>query len=211
MTLVSRRISGLGVGAVVFSSSARAGAAIDERGYVSIGGIDQWIAIQGQDRSNPVILYLHGGPGEAQSPFLDQFASWERDFTVVNWDQRGAGKTYEKNGDGTPDVTLNRLADNALALTEYVLRKLDKKKLVLVGQSFGTTLGLMVVIRRPALYSAFVGTGQVVNRPLTLERQERWARHRAEAAKDAAGLKPLDAAAGSPLPVQRAWRHRASG
>ncbi len=61
---------------------------IDESGFVSIGGINQWIAIQGWDRSNPVILFLHGGPGEAQSPFLGQFKPWEHDFTVVNWDQR---------------------------------------------------------------------------------------------------------------------------
>ena len=61
---------------------------INDVGYVSIGGIDQWVAIQGADRSNPVILYLHGGPGEAQSPFLDMFKPWLRDFTVVNWDQR---------------------------------------------------------------------------------------------------------------------------
>ena len=137
--------------------------AIDESGFVRIGGIDQWIAIQGIDRSNPVILYLHGGPGEAQSPFLDQFKQWEHDFTVVNWDQRGSGKTYEKNGKATPDVTLDRLADDAIALTEYVLRKLGKKKLVLIGQSVGTVLGLKVALRRPDLYYAVVGTGQLVS------------------------------------------------
>src|SRR6185503_13119198 len=96
---------------------------INDVGYVSIGGIDQWVAIQGGDRANPVILYLHGGPGEAQSPFLDMFKPWLADFTVVNWDQRGAGKTYEKNGDATPDVTLDREVADAIALTEYVLKK----------------------------------------------------------------------------------------
>lgn len=59
---------------------------IDEAGFVQIGGIEQWIAIQDRDRANPVIVYLHGGPGEAQSPFLGQFKSRQRDFTVVNWD-----------------------------------------------------------------------------------------------------------------------------
>jgi hypothetical protein len=67
---------------------------IDESGFVRIGGIDQWIAIQGRDIINPAIVHLHGGPAEAQSPFLNQFVPWERHFTVINWDQRGSGKTY---------------------------------------------------------------------------------------------------------------------
>src|SRR5579872_6609572 len=77
---------------------ASAAPGINESGFMKIGGIDQWIAIQGSDVRNPVILYLHGGPGEAQSPFLKQFLPWQRDFTVVNWDQRGAGKTFGRNG-----------------------------------------------------------------------------------------------------------------
>jgi proline iminopeptidase len=63
-----------------------------EEGFVSIGGIEQWIAIQGQDINNPVILFLHGGPAEAQSPFLKEFIPWTKFFTVINWDQRGSGK-----------------------------------------------------------------------------------------------------------------------
>src|ERR1700743_2850790 len=97
----SRRQLVQGIACASFLGAVPAFAAdgIDESGFVQIGGIDQWIAIQGQNRTNPVILYLHGGPGEAQSPFLDQFMPWQRDFTVVNWDQRGAGNTYEKNGE----------------------------------------------------------------------------------------------------------------
>lgn len=106
---------------------------IDQTGYVTIGGIPQWIAIQGESRANPVILYPHGGPGEAQSPFLKRFEPWERNFTVVNWDQRGAGKTFEKNGRAIPDFTLARLADDAVEVTEYALRKLHKHKLIVVG------------------------------------------------------------------------------
>lgn len=75
--------------------------AVNEQGFVPIGGIDQWIAIQGSNANNPVILFLHGGPAEAQSPFLKEFLPWEQQFTVVNWDQRGSGKTYGKNGDAT--------------------------------------------------------------------------------------------------------------
>lgn len=165
---------------------------IDEQGFVRIGGIDQWIAIQGEDRSNPAILYLHGGPGEAQSPFLDQFRPWEHDFTVVNWDQRGAGKSFEKNGEATPDLTLERLTSDAVEVTRHVLNRLGQRKLVLLGQSFGAMLGLLVARRAPELYYAFVGTGQFVNNALTREYRERWARAQAMATHDEAGLKALD-------------------
>jgi len=190
---VSRRELLIGAGAAALGSgSAGAVSPIDEAGFVQIGGIDQWIAIQGQDAANPAILYLHGGPGEAQSPFLKTFAPWERDFTVVNWDQRGAGKTFEKNGEATPDMTLDRLAADAVDVTRYALRPLGKRKLILVGQSFGAMLGLMVARRAPKLYYAFVGTGQFVNNALTMDYRERWAREQATAAHDQAGLKALD-------------------
>jgi pimeloyl-ACP methyl ester carboxylesterase len=190
---VSRRDLLIGAGAAALSvRTASAASPIDETGFVPIGGIDQWIAIQGQDRANPVILYLHGGPGEAQSPFLKTFAPWEQNFTVVNWDQRGAGKTFKKNGEAIPDITLDRLAADAVEVTRHALKRLGKRKLILVGQSFGAMLGLMVVRRAPELYYAFVGTGQFVNNALTMEYRERWARQQATAAHDEAGLKALD-------------------
>jgi pimeloyl-ACP methyl ester carboxylesterase len=183
--------SALGVAAPALAQSG-----IDETGFVRIGGIDQWIAIQGSNRRNPIILYLHGGPGEAQSPFLADFAPWEKDFTVVNWDQRGAGKTYEKNGQATPDVTMGRLADDAVEIAHYVLNKLGKQKLILVGQSFGSALGLMAARRAPELFYCFVGTAQIVSTPLTVEGWEAWTRQEARRRNDAEGLKALDAAAG---------------
>src|SRR6185295_1416758 len=146
MESLNRRNLLLGCGAtLICSSEAIASGAIDEQGYVAIGGIDQWVAIQGEDSARPAILYLHGGPGEAQSPFLSTFTDWRHDFTVVNWDQRGSGKTFEKNGEATPDVTLKRLTDDAVAVTRHALERLGHRKLVLVGQSFGALLGLMVV------------------------------------------------------------------
>lgn len=189
MRVLSRRAFGLGAGAMLLPGVARAADAIDERGYVPIGGIDQWVAIQGEDRANPAILYLHGGPGEAQSPFLDMFKPWLDGFTVVNWDQRGAGKTYEKNGDATPDMTLDREVADAVALTEYALEKLGRKKLVLVGQSAGSALGLKVAQRRPDLYYAFVGTAQMVSVTRSAEWQEK--QINVPATHDAAEMKTL--------------------
>jgi pimeloyl-ACP methyl ester carboxylesterase len=165
MQISRRRLVQMSAGGVacMATGAMAADGPINETGFRKIGGIDQWIAIQGQDSRNPVILYLHGGPGEAQSPFLNQFKRWEKDFTVVNWDQRGAGKTYEKNGEATPDFGLDRVIDDAIELTEHVLKKLGKAKLILVGQSAGTALGLKVAQRRLDLYYAYVGTAQLVN------------------------------------------------
>ena len=189
MRSLSRRAFGFGASAMLLPGAARAAGRVDEVGYIPIGGIDQWVAIQGENRDNPVILYLHGGPGEAQSPFLDMFKPWLRDFTVVNWDQRGAGKTYEKNGDATPNMTLDRVVDDAIALTEYALKKLGKTKLVLVGQSAGSALGLKVAQRRPDLYAAFVGTGQMVSVTRSAEWQEK--QIKVPATHDAAEMKTL--------------------
>lgn len=209
--ILSRRVFLGASGAFAFVHPARAATPIDESGFVRIGGIEQWIAIQGSDTANPAILYLHGGPGESQSPFLSQFLPWEKDFTVVNWDQRGAGKTYERNGKEMPAFTLDRLADDAIELARYVSKRLGKKKLILVGQSFGAMLGLMVARRAPELFCAFVGTGQFVNTPLTTTWREKWARQQALASNDTEGLAALDAAAKLPFTssqrtqVSRKW------
>jgi len=191
---VSRRAFAHGAGmlALLASGVAQAKSPIQESRFISIGGLEQWIAIQGEDVAKPAILYLHGGPGESQSPFLDTFAPWEHDFTVINWDQRGAGKTFEKNGEETPDLTLDRLTSDAVEVTRYALNRLGKRKIILMGQSFGAMLGLLVARRAPELYCAFVGTGQFVNNSLTMEYRERWARAQALATDDEAGLKALD-------------------
>ena len=80
--------------------------------FVPIWGIDQRIMIKGDDRNNPVGLFLHGGPGDARSPFADaMFAGWEKDFTLVQWDRRGAGRTYGKSGPSIePIMTVERMA-----------------------------------------------------------------------------------------------------
>lgn len=172
---------------------------IDELGFVTIGGIEQWVAVQGQDERNPVILFLHGGPGEAESPYLKEFVPWERDFTVVNWDQRGSGKTYGKNGPATPDMTVGRMAEDGVEVAKYALGKLAKPKLILVGHSWGAVLGLSVVQRNPDLFYAFVGTGQPVNWTLSLEDREHWARSQAAAKGDEATINALDATAALPV------------
>ncbi|MBS0473265.1 MAG: alpha/beta hydrolase [Proteobacteria bacterium] len=136
--------------------------AIDEKAFVRIGGIDQWVTIRGEDSNNPVILILHGGPGSVLSPLAPVFRGWEKDFTVVQWDQRGSGKTFGRNGTNEGPMTLDRMVRDGIALSQYLLIHLHKKKLILLGHSWGTELGLMMVKRDPGLFYAYVGTGQVV-------------------------------------------------
>lgn len=196
MRISRRHAIGLMAAAPVLCHAEARG--IDETGFARIGGIDQWIGIQGSDVSNPVILFLHGGPAEAQSPFLKQFAPWETSYTVVNWDQRGSGRTFGKNGASTPDMTLDRLCADAREVAEHACRRLAKKKIILVGHSWGAELGLHVMKRWPDLFHAFVGTGQPVSWPLKIEAQERWARAQATASGDAETLTALDETASLP-------------
>ena len=138
---------------------------IDEDSYVTIGGIEQWITIRGEDRSNPVLLFLHGGPGDVTNPWsFAFFAPWEKYFTVVQWDQRGAGKTLRKTGKAVAStMTVARMTQDGIELTEYLLKHLKKEKIIVVGHSFGTILELGMVRAKPELFYAYVGTGQVAD------------------------------------------------
>jgi pimeloyl-ACP methyl ester carboxylesterase len=192
------------VGASLFlAGRAMAAAGIDESGFVRIGGIDQWVAIQGRDHSNPLILYLHGGPGEAQSPFLKEFLPWHHDFTVVNWDQRGGGKTFGRGGASTPDMTLDRFVDDVIEIAQHLRTRLSQRKVILVGQSWGSILGVHAIRRRPDLFHAYVGTGQVVSITAAFTDLAAYARKKAIETGDAATLAELDKAATVPDPLRR--------
>jgi pimeloyl-ACP methyl ester carboxylesterase len=137
---------------------------IDERMYVGIGGIPQWITIRGQDRDSPVILVLHGGPGVPMAGLAPVFVPWEREFVVVQWDQPGAGRTRraaQRIMDS--DLTIERMARDGNELAEFLARHLGKDRITVLGWSWGSVLGMHMIKARPELFAAYVGTGQVVN------------------------------------------------
>jgi pimeloyl-ACP methyl ester carboxylesterase len=138
---------------------------IDEASYVQIGGIEQWVTIRGQDRANPALLFVHGGPGDVTSCWtFAMFAPWEEHFTVVQWDERGAGRTLKKNGPSiATTVTRERMAQDGIELSEYLRKHLGKDKIILVAHSFGSVLAVRMVQARPDLFYAYVGTGQVAD------------------------------------------------
>ncbi len=136
---------------------------IDEASFVTVGGIEQWITIRGRDRDNPVLLFLHGGSGDVTNPWtFALFAPWQKHFTVVQWDQRGAGRTLRKSGRAVaPTITVDRMVQDGIELTEYLRKHLGKEKIIIVAHSFGSILGLRMAKARPDLFYAYVGTGQV--------------------------------------------------
>lgn len=185
--------------------------AILEASFVRIGGVDQWIQIRGENRDNPVILFLHGGPGFTAIPYFQRsMRTWERDYTIVHWDQRGAGKSYARNGRGDqPNPTLDQMISDGLEVAEYVRHHLHKDKTILIGYSWGSVLGLEMARQRPDLFYAFVGTGQVMD---TLQSElfgYRTVLARARAAGDAKSVKTLEEIGAPPYPgVEQLGRQR---
>lgn len=178
------------VQAVMSSTAFAAPSPIMEEAFVPVGGIEQWVAIRGRDRSRTPILFLHGGPCEAESPFLSVFAPWEERYVVAQWDQRGTGRTFERNST-PPNMTIEQLTQDAITVTQYVLGRLKAKKLILVGFSWGAALGLNVIRARPDLFHAFVGTAQPINGKDIFEKRRVSAVARAEAANDAEAVAQL--------------------
>lgn len=137
---------------------------IAEEGFVSIGDIDQWVSIRGVDRNNPVLLLLHGGPGITTSANPRTILhGWERQFTLVQWDQRGAGRTFGRSGPVGSDATIDTMVRDGLAVAEYARTKLQRQKVILLGFSWGAILGVHMIKARPDLFWAYVGTGQLSN------------------------------------------------
>lgn len=188
---------------------------VQEAMYVRLGGIDQWVEIRGDNRDNPVILFVHGGPGSSESPLFSLFRPWEKDFTVVMWDQRCAGKTFVRNGkQSCAGMSIAGVAQEGVELTEFVRKRLHKDKIVVLGHSWGSMVGLRMAYDRPDLFSTYVGTGQVVSIPEKEAVNYASAMARVRAAHDEAGVRALQAVGPPPyrhagdLFVERDWSRR---
>jgi pimeloyl-ACP methyl ester carboxylesterase len=133
--------------------------------FVPIGGIEQWITITGDDLNNPLVLNLHGGPGAVASPFSDaMFGDWYPDFVVVQWDQRGAGRTYTRTGPRIQStMTIDRIVQDGIEVAEFVRQHLGKDKVILTGGSWGSVVGIRMAKARPDLFYAYVGVAQIVS------------------------------------------------
>lgn len=135
---------------------------ISELEKVEIGGMMQWIQIRGENTANPVLLWLHGGPGSAQMPIARHFnQELEKDFIVVHWDQRGAGKSNPQNFN-EKTMTFDQYLADTYQLTQYLKQKLNKEKIYLLGHSWGTKIGITMAEKHPEDYYAYIGISQIV-------------------------------------------------
>ena len=130
---------------------------------VNLGGVRQWVSMRGAGAANPVLLHLSGGPGSSDVGWVRTFNQpLEQRFTVVVWEQRGAGKSYPAL-EPTDRLTLDRLVADGIELTTWLTHRFDQPKVYLTGNSWGSTLGVLMAQRRPDLFYAYVGTGQMVS------------------------------------------------
>ncbi|MEJ0038339.1 MAG: alpha/beta hydrolase [Gammaproteobacteria bacterium] len=173
MKTLTRRQFGLGLVAAAgaaalaaprFALANSASHGFDEGRYININGVEQWITIRGRDARNPVVVFLHGGPGLGMASAAPLFADWESRYTVVQWDQPRSGFTQARNVDrDIGPLTLERFTADALAVVNHVRKTTGAKRVVLFGHSWGSQIGLTLARRHPEVASAYVGTGQAVS------------------------------------------------
>lgn len=133
---------------------------------IRLGGIEQWVSIRGTDRANPILVYVHGGPGASELGRSWPYQrAWEDFFTVVQWDQRGTGKTLRGTGpDATrPTLSRDRMAEDLLELIAHLRERFDQPQVILLGHSWGNAIGLDAAMRRPEWVSAYIGVGPLMS------------------------------------------------
>lgn len=179
--------------------------AVHREGFVTVGGLQQWVTVHGGDCRKPVLLMVHGGPGNPLTPYANApaspYAAWQQDFTLVLWDQRGAGRTYGRQP-VDPDaeeqlLSIEQLAADGVEVARWATRTLGQRQVVLFGGSWSSALSVHMAMRAPELFVAYVGTGQLVgadNLPASYAATLALAR----AAGDAASVAKLEAMGAPP-------------
>lgn len=194
------------------------GHGIETQLAIPVNGTQQWITVRGNDARNPILLFLHGGPASPDMPLAYTFQTpWEDYFTVVQWDQRGAGKTYAANDPEHvgPTMSVEQMTHDAEEVVSYLRTTYHKKKIFLLGHSWGSVLGVRLAEAHPDWFYAYIGVGQMVNvrESEAIGYQFALSQARAhdnqEALRDLAGIAPYPAP-GKPLDLasvgmQRKW------
>jgi pimeloyl-ACP methyl ester carboxylesterase len=171
----------------------RSGRSVASLERINLGGSPQWILIRGVDSNNPLLLFLHGGPGMPTMYLAHDFQrELESNFTVVQWDRRGAGKSFFP-GMSPDGMTVSHEISDTIALIDQLRARFHQPKVYLVGFSYGTYLGILVAQRAPERLYAYVGIGQLAcseeeNRSI----QDKWIRDEATRARDKEAIEELD-------------------
>lgn len=173
----------------IFSGNTpEGGTKIARKGWAQIGGIPQGYFIRGENERNPVVLFLHGGPGSPELPMIKD-AELEKYLTVCYWEQRGAGMTYSP--DTAPaTMTTEQFVEDTRQMTDSLRKWYGVEKIYLMGHSWGSYLGIKTIEKHPELYHAYIGVGQVCNQ---LESERRAYDYIVEQARKAGDTKTVEA------------------
>jgi pimeloyl-ACP methyl ester carboxylesterase len=134
---------------------------IAEVAFRRLGGLDQWVMVRGESVANPPLILLHGGPGLSETGFFRYFnAPLEESFTCVYWDQRGAGKSFDR-GIPPASMTVERFICDLDGLVDAVCERLGKRQVAIFGHSWGSALGVLYAARFPEKVATYVGSGQI--------------------------------------------------
>jgi pimeloyl-ACP methyl ester carboxylesterase len=164
---------------------------IEEEKFIDVNGAQEWVAVRGENKNNPIILFLHGGPSEANSPLVSLYTPYEKDFVFVQWDQPGAGKTFIKAGDHQPKLALESMAADGISVAEYLRGEFHQPKIVLIGEDWGSLLGERMIEKRPDLFTAFIGTDTAVSWVAKQQVEYDYTKNRATSLNDRKTLEAL--------------------
>jgi pimeloyl-ACP methyl ester carboxylesterase len=197
--------------------------AVDMTRVLDIGGVPQVVSVRGRNRENPVLMFVHGGPG---TPLMPTAWMWQRPveefFTVVHYDQRGAGRSFRLSDPDEVRATLHpdQYVRDAVQLVEWLCAELGAERVVIAGHSWGTVIATEAVRERPDLFSAYLGVGQVVDFRAGEEASFAWVRAEARRRRDDRAIQELDAIAPYPgegaldmrkVILERQWVQRYGG
>jgi len=159
---------------------------------VEIGGVMQGMIIRGRNSSNPVLLFLHGGPAVPLTYFFENLSpSLEDHFTVCYWEQRGAGLSWDPKAD--PEIiTAGLLVDDTLDVARYLARRFSKEKVFLMGHSWGSFIGIQAAAKAPGLFEAYIGVGQVSDIQESVRREWTYLKQQYELLGDAKTVRKLE-------------------
>lgn len=189
---------------------------IAEITYLRLGGLDQWVMIRGESLTNPPLILLHGGPGLSETGFFRHFnAPLEKSFTVVYWDQRGAGKSFDPKIPRS-SMTVEQFVCDLDELVDAVCKRVGKKKVAIFGHSWGSALGVLYAARFPEKVAAYAGSGQIGDSPAAESASYAFALGEAQRLNNRKALKELRAIGPPPysaksLWTQRTWLNRLEG
>jgi len=153
---------------------------VNEKSFIPLGGERQYVEMTGISSKNPVLLFLHGGPGWPQTPHLRYFnADLTKSVTLVAWEQSGCGKSFMNNPD-PKNLSIAQLINDAHELTQILKRKFHQDKIYLAGFSWGSVLGMHLIDKYPEDYAAYFGISQIIDLNRSIELSREWIKHQAE-------------------------------